>query len=97
MENREIRGKGNVDEIGIGGRVMDYWATREWSEYKDSGILGRYTRQVKQEYFVKIGKMSNFGESSENRKYIENRVYRKSKEQKKNNNYRGKREYWKTI
>ena len=29
MENREIRGKGNVGEIGIRGRVRDYWATRE--------------------------------------------------------------------
>ena len=29
MENRDIREKGNVGEIGIRGRVRDYWATRE--------------------------------------------------------------------
>ena len=29
MENREIQEKGNVGEIGIRGRVRDYWATRK--------------------------------------------------------------------
>ena len=56
MENREIRKKGNVGEIGIRSRVRDYWATRE---YNDSGILVGYTRQVKHEYFLEIVKIRN--------------------------------------
>ena len=28
MENREIRKKGNIGEMGIRGRIRDYWTTR---------------------------------------------------------------------
>ena len=77
MENREISEKGNVGEIGIRGRVRDYWATMEGRKYKEIRNIGEihYKRRVKQEYFLKIGKIRNFSESSENRECIENRVY----------------------
>ena len=45
MENREIRGKGNVGEIGIRGRVRDYWALGNEGNIRKSGIFGRYITQ----------------------------------------------------
>ena len=66
--------KGNVGEMGIKGIIGQLGNE---GNIRISEVLGKYTRQVKLEYFFNIVKIRNFSESSENREYIENRVYRK--------------------